>query len=159
MSTLPLTRRRRPSAVEGKKKSDVIRELVRRALYARRYRQASTNPAFKEILKAFDDRIGVRLHHLKGRLERRAEADLDLMLSLLGYLYFAANFSLEELKQVRYLVTPEEAGDEEFLQASGERFEATRQKVSAALRTRCEQRKRQPEAEGGGRDDSDGEYD
>lgn len=30
--------------VDGKKKSDVIREIVRRALYSRRYRQASTAP-------------------------------------------------------------------------------------------------------------------
>lgn len=120
--------------VDGKKKSDVIRELVRRALYSRRYRQASTDPAFKEILKAFDDRIGVRLHHLEGRLSRRAEADLDLMLSLVGYLYFAANFGVEELKQVRYLVTPEEVGDEEFMEAWRERFETTKQKVSAVLR-------------------------
>lgn len=68
---------------------------------------------------------------------------------------FAANFGLEELKQVRYPATFEEVGDEEFMEAWRERFEATRQKVSAALRARCEERKRRLEADG--RDDSGGE--
>ncbi len=61
--------------MDGKTKSDVIRELVRRALYSRRYLQASTDPAFKEILKAFDDQLGIRLHHLEERLNGRMEAD------------------------------------------------------------------------------------
>jgi Arc/MetJ-type ribon-helix-helix transcriptional regulator len=66
--------------VNGKTKSDVIRELVRRGLYSRRYRQASTDPAFREILRTMDDMTGVRLHHLEQRLTRRMEADFDLTL-------------------------------------------------------------------------------
>jgi hypothetical protein len=103
--------------VGGKKKSDVIRELVRRALYARRYRQASTDPAFREILRAFDDRMGVRLHHLEERLAGRMEADQVMTQTVLGYLYFAAFFGVEEMKNVRFLVTPEEVSEEEFLAA------------------------------------------
>lgn len=135
--------------VDGKKKSDVIRELVRRALYARRYRQASTGPAFREILTAFDDRMGVRLHHLEERLNNRTDADFDAMLSLVGYLYFAANFGAEEMKQIRFLVTPEEVGDEEYLEAWKARFEATRENVAAALRGQIERRRKRLAAEGG----------
>ena len=61
--------------VGGKTKSDVIRELERRALYARRYRQASTDPAFREMLKTVNDMIGVRFHHLERRMASRLEAD------------------------------------------------------------------------------------
>lgn len=81
--------------VDGKTKSDVIRELVRRALYQRRYRQASTDPAFREILRAFDDQIGVRLHHMEERLRGHMEADHAMMQAVMGYLYFADFFNME----------------------------------------------------------------
>lgn len=90
---------------------------MRRALYARRYRQASTDLAFREILRIGDDMVGVRLHHLGGRHTNRLEAGHGLLLSLVGYLYFAANFGVEEMKQVRFLMTPGEVSDEEFIEA------------------------------------------
>ncbi len=132
---------------DGKKKSDVIREFVRRALYARRYRQASTDPAFKEILKSFDDQVGVRLHHMEERLKGRMEADFSFSLSLLGYLYFTAFFNVEEMKQMRLLVAPESVGDDEFLAAWNERFAATRREAEATLRAKTE--KRRERIEGG----------
>ena len=137
----------------GKKKSDVIRELVRKALYARRYRQASTDPAFKEILKAFDDQVGVRLHHLEQRLAGRMEADFGQSLSLLGYLYFTAFFNVEEMKQVRLLVTPDSVTDEEFLAAWDERFAAIRREAEATLRAKMDKRRKQVE---GGDDGGEG---
>jgi hypothetical protein len=145
--------------VDGKTKSDVIRGLVRKALYARRYRQASTDPAFKEILKSFDNAISVRLHHLEERLAGRMEADFGLSLSLLGYLYFTSFFNVEEMKQVRLLVTPEDVSDEEFHAAWKERFAATRAEAQAAVRAEMEKRSKQlgggDEGRGGGAD-SDG---
>src|ERR1700760_1992177 len=72
--------------VGGRKESEVIRELVRRALYARRYRQATNDPAFRELLRAFDDQVGVRLHLLEERLNKRLDADLDLLLGLIKHL-------------------------------------------------------------------------
>lgn len=127
--------------VDGKKKSDVIREIVRRALYSRRYRQASTDPAFKEILKSFDDQLGVRLHHMEERLRDRMEADFGLSLSLLGYLYFTAFFNVEEMKQVRLLVTPDSVSDVDFLAAWDERFAAIRREAEATLRARMDKRR------------------
>jgi Arc/MetJ-type ribon-helix-helix transcriptional regulator len=142
--------------VDGKTKSDVIRELVRKALYARRYRQASTDPAFKEILKSFDDQVGVRLHHLEQRLAGRMEADFGLSLSLLGYLYFTAFFNVEEVKQTRLLVTPEGVSDEEFHAAWKERFAATRAEAQATIQAEMEKRGKRlggdDEAYGGGAD-------
>jgi single-stranded DNA-specific DHH superfamily exonuclease len=136
--------------VDGKKKSDIIRELVRRALYSRRYRQASTDPAFKEILKSFDDMMGVRLHHLEERLRDRMEADFSLSLSLMGYLYFTAFFNVEEMKQVRLLLTPDSVGDDEFLAAWNERFAATRREAEEALRAEMEKRRKRVAAAAGG---------
>jgi hypothetical protein len=139
--------------VDGKKKSDVIRELVRRALYSRRYRQASTDPAFKEILKSFDDMIGVRLHHMEERLKGRMEADFSFSLSLLGYLYFTAFFNVEEVKQVRLLVTPDSVSDVDFLAAWDKRFAAIRREAEATLRAKVDKRRKQVE---GGDDDREG---
>lgn len=143
--------------VDGKTKSDVIRELVRRALYSRRYRQASNDPAFREILRTMDEMTGVRLHHLEERLARRMEADFGLMLSLVGYLYLAADSGVEELKQVRLLVTSAEVSDEEFLKAWEGRFEETKRRVAAAIRKRSE--KRRERIETGEDEDADGEFD
>jgi hypothetical protein len=131
--------------VGGKTKSDVIRELVRRALYSRCYRQASTDPAFREILKSFDDQLGVRLHHLERRLVDRMEADSALSLSVLGYLYFAAFFNVEEIKRVHLLVTPESVGDDEFLAGWKERFEAVRGQADVTMRAAAEKRKKRIE--------------
>lgn len=142
--------------VDGKKKSDVIRELVRRALYSRRYRQASTDPAFKEILRSFDDQMGVRLHHLEERLKGRMEADFDLSLSLLGYLYFTAFFNVEETKQVRLLVTPDSVSDVEFLAGWDERFAAVRREAEATLRAKLDKRREQ--IEGGGDSGGGGDH-
>lgn len=144
----------------GKKKSDVIRELVRKALYARRYRQASTDPAFKEIIKSFDDRVGVRVHHLEERLTNRMEADFALSLSVLGYLYFDAFFGVEEMKQVHLRVSPEQTTDGEFLAEWEERFAAVWGRADATLRAAAERRRKRlgpggeaeegPDAGGGG---------
>ena len=142
--------------VDGKRRSDVIRELVRRALYARRYRQASTDPAFKEILKAFDDRISVRLHHLEERLNNRMEADHQTAEAVLGYLYFAALFGLEEMKNVRFLVTPEEVGEEEFLDAWQKRLQAVRERAHANMRAQAEERRKRLKGDGSGQDGGSG---
>jgi hypothetical protein len=131
--------------VEGKTKSDIIRELVRRALYARRYRQASTDPAFREMLRTVDDLIGVRLHHLEERLAGRMGADFDVTQRVLGYLYFAALFGVEEMKQVRLLLTDESVGEEEFVAAWKERLRATREGAGATLRAELEKRRRKLE--------------
>lgn len=143
--------------VDGKKKSDVIRELVRRALYSRRYRQASTDPAFKEILKAFDDRMGVRLHHLEERLNNRMEADHLMAEAVLGYLYFAAVFGVEEMKQTRLLVTPEAVSEEEFLEAWQKRFQAVRERAQGNMRAQAEARRKRIEGGGDGDSGVDGE--
>jgi hypothetical protein len=123
---------------------------VRRALYARRYRQASTDPAFREMLRTVDDLIGVRLHHLEGRLAERMDADFDITQRVLGYLYFAALFGAEEVKQVRFLLTDESVGEEEFVAAWRERFRATREGAAATLRTELEKRRRKLEGGEGG---------
>jgi Arc/MetJ-type ribon-helix-helix transcriptional regulator len=142
--------------VDGKTKSDVIRELVRRALYSRRYRQASTDPAFKEILKAFDDQVGVRLHHLEERLAGRLEADQVMAQTVLGYLYFAAFFGVEEMKQIRFLVTPEEVGEEEFLAAWEKRYQAVRERAYGNMREKAEARRKRVEAARGADHDGRG---
>lgn len=142
--------------VDGKTKSDVIRELVRQALYARRYRQASTDPAFKEILKSFDDRVGLRLHHLERRLAGRMEADQVMAQTVLGYLYFAAFLGVEEMKQIRFLVTPEEVSEEEFLAAWQERFQAVRERAYGNMREKAEARRRRIEAGGDAGDGGSG---
>lgn len=103
-----------------------------------------------------DEMTGVSLHHLGRRLTRRMEADFDLTLSLVGYLYFTADFGVEELKQVRLLVTPEGTSDEEFFEAWQARFEATKRSVAAALRARCDKRRERLEADKDGEDDPDG---
>ena len=59
------------------------------------------------------------------------------------------------MKQIRYLVTPEEVGDEEYLEAWKARFEATRGSVGSALRGQLEKR-RQRLAAGEGADDDGG---
>jgi uncharacterized membrane protein len=128
--------------VDGKKKSDVIRELVRRALYARRYRQASTDPAFKEILKAFDDMMGVRLHHLEERLNSRMEADRIMSETVLGYLYFSAFFGVEQMKHIRFLLEPESVSKEEFLAAWDEQFRQVREAASKNMRAQAEARRK-----------------
>ena len=140
--------------VGGKTKSDVIRDLVRRALYSRRYRQASTDPAFKEILKSFDDQLGVRLHHLEERLTTRLEADHLLTQTVLGYLYFAALFGVEGMKQLRFMLTDESVGEQEFLDAWDERFRALRERAAQNMRAQAEQRKKQIGG-GGGRQSSE----
>lgn len=132
--------------VDGKKKSDVIRELVRRALYSRRYRQASTDPAFKEILKAFDDRMGVRLHHLEERLNKRMEADQLMAEAVLGYLYFAAFFGVEQTKRIRFLLEPESVSEEEFLADWDERWRQVRETAVKNMRVQAEARRKRIEA-------------
>jgi Arc/MetJ-type ribon-helix-helix transcriptional regulator len=141
--------------VDGKTKSDVIRDLVRRALYSRRYRQASTDPAFKEILRSFDDQMGVRLHHLEERLNRRMEADQVLIEAVLGYLYFAALFGVEEMKQVRFMLTDESATEEEFLTAWQERFRAIRERAGGNMRAQAEERRKRIEGPTGGNHSSE----
>lgn len=123
--------------VDGKTKSDAIRGLVGCALYARRHRQGSTDPAFKEILKSFDDQVGVRLHHLGARLVLRTEVAFDLTLSLVSYLYLEAAFGVDELQQVRLLVTPESVSEEGFLTRAvrGEEAEGDRDHPRAAQET------------------------
>jgi hypothetical protein len=143
--------------VDGKTKSDVIRELVRRGLYARRYRQASNDPAFREILRTMDDMTGVRLHHLERRLSRRMEADFDAMLSLVGFVYLAADFGVEELKQVRLLVTPESVSEEQFIEAWKGRFEEAKRGAAATIRAQLEKRRKLLEPDGDAGDG--GEYD
>jgi hypothetical protein len=128
--------------VDGKKKSDVIRELARRALYSRRYRQASTDPAFKEILRAFDDQLGVRLHHLEERLNGRMEADQIMSETVLGYLYFSAFFGVEQMKHIRFLLEPESVSDEEFLAAWDEQFRQVREAASKNMRAQAEARRK-----------------
>jgi hypothetical protein len=140
--------------VDGKKKSDVIRELVRRALYSRRYRQASTDPAFKEILKSFDDSVGVRLHHLEERLANRMEADHRMTETVLGYLYFTALFGLDEMREIRLQGTPAEVSEEEFLAAWQERFQAVRGRGYRNMRAQAEKRRRRIET---GSDAGDGD--
>jgi secreted Zn-dependent insulinase-like peptidase len=142
--------------VDGKKKSDVIRDLVRRALYSRRYRQASTDPAFKEILKAFDDRMGIRLHHLEGRLNGRMEADHLMAQSVLGYLYFAAFLGVEQTKRIRFLLEPESVSEEEFLAAWEELFRQVRQTAAGNLRAKAEERRKRIEAAAAGPDEGPG---
>lgn len=137
--------------VDGKKKSDVIRELVRRALYSRRYRQASTDPAFKEILKAFDDRMGVRLHHLEERLNSRMEADHHMAQTVLGYLYFSAFFGVEQMKHMRFLLEPDSVSEEEFLAAWDEQMRQVRETAAKNMRAQAEARRKRIEAGGGGR--------
>ena len=129
--------------VGGKKKSDVIRELVRRALYSRRYRQASTDPAFKEILKAFDERMGVRIHHLEERLTHRMEMDFQTLLGLVGYLYVAENFMLGELKGVSLSLEPEQVTEEMFLEAWQARMETMKKSAWAEVRRRLGERNQQ----------------
>lgn len=136
--------------VDGKTKSDVIRELVRRALYSRRYRQASTDPAFKEIIKSFDDQVGVRLHHLEERLNRRMEADQVMTEAVLGYLYFAALFGVEEIKQVRFMLTDGSVTEEEFLARWQERFQAVRETATKNMSAQVGRRRRQTQGEGEG---------
>lgn len=132
--------------VDGKTKSDVIRELVRRALYSRRYRQATKDPAFRELLKAFDDQMSVRLHLLEERLTGRMEADHSLSLALTGYIYFAVYFGMHELRTVQLQVTPESVSEEEYMKAWDERFEATRKQVSESFKPLLERRRKQIEA-------------
>lgn len=143
--------------VDGKTRSDVLRELVRRALYARRYRQASTDPAFKEILKAFDDRMGVRLHHLEERLANRMEADHLMADALFGYLYFAALFGMEEMRQIRFQMTDESVSEEEFVEAWRKRYQAVRERAHANMRAHAEERRQRLEAGAGAGADHDGE--
>lgn len=135
--------------VDGKKKSDVIHELVRKALYARRYRQASTDPAFREILKSFDDQVGVRLHHLEERLAARMEADHLMNEAVLGYLYFASLFGLEEIKQMRFMLTDESVSEEEFLARWQERFRAVRERAAGNMRAQAEERRKRIKAAAG----------
>jgi secreted Zn-dependent insulinase-like peptidase len=136
--------------VDGKKKSDVIRELVRRALYSRRYRQASTDPAFKEILRSFDDRMGVRLHHLEERLNSRMEADQVMSETVLGYLYFSAFLGVEQTKHIRFLLEPESVSEEEFLAAWDEQFRQVRETAYKNMRAQAEARRKRIEAVAGG---------
>jgi hypothetical protein len=136
--------------VDGKRKSDVIRELVRRALYSRRYRQASTDPAFKEILKSFDDRMDVRLHHLEERLNGRMEADQVMSETVLDYLYFSAFFGVEQMKRMRLLLEPESVSDEEFLAAWDEQFRQVREAASKNMRAQAGARRKRIEAGAGG---------
>lgn len=139
--------------VDGKKKSDVIRELVRRALYSRRYRQASTDPAFKEILKAFDDQVGVRLHHLEERLNHRMEADHLMAEAVLGYLYFAARFGVEQMKQLHFLLEPESVSEEEFLAAWDERYRQLREIAAGNMRKQAQERRNRIKAAAAGQDE------
>ena len=74
------------------------------------------------------------------------------MLSLVGYLYFAANFGAEELKQVRLLVTPEGVSDEDFHAAWKERFAATRAEARAVVRAEMEKRSKRLSGGDEGRD-------
>ena len=129
--------------VGGRKESEVIRELVRRALYAKRYRQATTDPAFREILRGFDDQVGVRLHLLEERINKRLDADLNLLLVLVEHLCIASAFMLSELRPVRFSVTPDEVTEEEFLAGWNERFENRRAAVAEEIRQRLARRKQQ----------------
>lgn len=143
--------------VDGKTKCDVIRELVRRALYSRRYRQASTDPAFKEILKAFDDQLGIRLHHPEERLNGRMEADQIMSETVLGYLYFAAFFGVEQTKRMRLLLEPESVSEEEFLAAWDEQFRQVREAASKNMRAQADARRKRIEAGKGEGSGPDGE--
>ena len=136
--------------VGGRKESEVIRELVRRALYARRYRQATTDPAFREILRGFDDQVGVRLHLLEERLNKRLDADLDLLLGLIKHLCITSTFLVNELLPVSFSVTPEEVTEEEFRAGWDERFENRREGVDAEIRQRLAKRKQRLAASRGG---------
>lgn len=91
-------------------------------------------------MNAFDDRMGVRLHHLKERLAARMDVDFDVMLSLVGYLYLAAYSGVDELRQVRLLVTPEAVAEDEFMEAWERRFAGAKETVAATLRGQLRKR-------------------
>lgn len=122
--------------VGGRKESEVIRELVRRALYARRYRQATNDPAFKELLRTFDDQIGLRIHHLEERLTRRMDADFVTLFNLIADVFIGANFMGQELGKVGLSLAPEEVPDEEFYAGFNERLKAMDEKGREILRKR-----------------------
>lgn len=126
--------------VGGKTKSDVIRELVRRALYARRYRQASTDPAFRELLAAFDDLVGVRFHHLEARPAARMEADSLALRGPPGYAYFATWFGNEELKHIWFTLTDEDVTEEQSLAPWNERFKLVKETAEKNMRANAEKR-------------------
>lgn len=56
-------------------------------------------------------------------------------------IYFAAFFGVEEMKQVRFMLTDESVGEEEFVAAWKERLRVTREGAAANLRAEMEKRK------------------
>lgn len=144
--------------VGSRKESEVIRELVRRALYAKRYRQATNDPAFRELLRAFDDRIGLRINLLEKRLTKRMEIDFGTIMGLLGYVYVAENFAVGELKEQSLQLAPEDVTDEQFFAAWTERLEQMKQTAWAEVKKRFDERNKrlgevkkpsEPEGDGG----------
>jgi hypothetical protein len=73
-----------------------------------------------------------------------------------GYLYLAASFGVDELKQTRLQVTPDSVSDDEFLEAWKARFEAAKGSAEAALRARCDRRRERLEADEDEDEDLDG---
>lgn len=129
--------------VGGRKESEVIRELVRLALYARRYRQATKDPAFREMLRGFDDQVGVRLHLLEERLNSRLEADFLALLNFVGQTFTAANFLVREMRSQSFMLTPEDTDEAEFNAEWEKRLTALKAECHAAVRRRLEKRDQQ----------------
>jgi hypothetical protein len=120
-----------------------MRDLVRRALYMRRYRQAVNDPAFRELLRTFDDMVGRRMHHLEQRLRGLMDADFDTLIRLIAYMNFVVSFDAEELKQLRLELAPDSVTDEEFTAAWQARFDSRKQRALSALNKTLATRQKQ----------------
>ena len=120
----------------GRKESEMIRELVRSALFSRRYKQAMKDPAFRELLRAFDDQIGVRIHLLEERLTQRLEADFLTQADMVGYIFVAVNFMIDQIRGVSLNMAPESVSEEEFLAGWTKRRDVIKEQSWAAVNKR-----------------------
>ncbi len=77
--------------------------------------------------------------------------------TVLGYLYFAAFFGVEQTKHIRFLLEPESVSEEEFLAAWDEQFRQVREAASKNMRVQADARRKRIEVGKGEGSGTDGE--
>lgn len=125
----------------GATESAVIRELVRRGLYARRYRQATNDPAFRELLRTFGRMVENRLYAFERRTRGQMDEDFGALAELLTLALSGNEFQIRELKPLAFNVTPEEVSEEDFVRGWAARIEDVRRHTREAREPQLRRRR------------------
>ncbi|PYS75969.1 MAG: hypothetical protein DMF66_17315 [Acidobacteria bacterium] len=120
--------------INGRTESAELRDLVHSGLQRERYRQATSDPAIRELLRTFQEMLDHSLSQAEERLAARLRIESSIAANYLARIYPLALFAAEALRQL-----PADTAPDDLRAKALEHYNALYEEVEVEARQYTEQ--------------------